>query len=173
MVTKKNYFVIGVFIIASTFFGCDKNDLMWNLPRNNPMDTIAQKKNIQVYYFKSFSNSQWDGWINNGWEFSSSSTCRGCIYAWQNTNNTPFTYTISKSFTGIPQNCYLEFYYYVYSPGGTLTVKINNVEIWSSSGYGSGNPIVSLPSNSNFTLSFEAIIGYTQTIYLNDIKIKS
>lgn len=149
-----------------------KFDVKLTVSNNSGVDSITKNDYIEVYYLKSFANSQWDGWINNGWNFSSSPTCLGCIYAWQNTSNNPITYTISKSFSDIPQGCFLEFYYNIYSPGGTIKVKINNVEIWSSSGNGSGNPVVQLPSISNFTLSFEAIIAETQTIYLNDIKIK-
>lgn len=149
-----------------------KFDVTLKTSNNSGEDSITKNDFIEVYYLKSFSNSQWDGWTNNGWSFTSSPTCPGCIYAWQNSNNNPITYTISKSFTDIPQGCTLEFYSYIYSPGGTIKAKINNVEIWSSTGYGSGNSVVQLPSISNFTLSFEAIIGETQTIYLNDIKIK-
>jgi len=149
-----------------------KFDVKLTVSNNFGTDSITKEDNIEVYYFKSFLNDQWEGWINNGWNFSNGVTCSGCIYAWQNTYNYPVTYTISKDFTDLPQNCYLEFYYYVYSPAGTIKVKINGVEIWSSSGYGSGNPVIAIPTISNLTLSFEADVGYTQSIFLNDIRIK-
>jgi len=135
------------------------------------LDSISKNDYINVYYHKSFSNNQWDGWRNNGWEFSGSRNCGDCIYAWQNLQKEPVHYIINKDFQLIPDGCDLSFYFNVYSPGGSLKVKVNEVEIWSTSGNGSGNPTIRLPSLSSFNLSFEAIIGETQSVYLNDIRI--
>lgn len=135
-------------------------------------DSIIKVDFIEAYYQKLFDNGQWDGWINDGWLFSSSQNCEGCIFAWQNSSSNPITYSIDKDFTNIPSNCALEFFFYVYSPSGTLRVKVNGAEIWNNSGYGSNIAHIPLPSLSNFNLSIEATVGYTQSIYLNDIKIR-
>jgi PKD repeat protein len=147
-------------------------DVKLLVSNDSGIDSVTKLNYIEVYYLKNFSNGQWDGWVSNGWDFSSSQTCPGCIYAWQNSSNTPLSYTLTKSFNNLPLNCTLDFNYNIYSPAGTLKVKIDGVEVWSTSGYGTGNPSISFPSFTNFTLTFEATVGYSQTIYLNDIKIR-
>jgi PKD repeat protein len=135
-------------------------------------DSITKTDFIESYFYKSFANNAWDGWSNNGWTFSTSNTCTDCIYAWQNTSNNPQSYTITKSFSNVPSGATLEFYYNIYSPAGTLKVKSNSTQIWSTSGYGSSTASVSLPVSGSFTLTFEALVGNTNSIYLNDIKIR-
>ena len=149
-----------------------KFDVSLLVTNSNGSDSVIKPNYIEAYYLKSFNNGSWDGWSNSGWNFSSSPTCSGCIYAWQNSSSIPISYTISKSFSNVSLNSTLEFYYYIYSPGGTLKVKVNGVDVWSNSGYGSNSISVQLPSLSNFTLTFEALVGYTQSIYLNDLKIR-
>lgn len=134
-------------------------------------DSILKTSFIEAFYLKSFGNNSWDGWTNNGWSFTSSLTCPGCIYAWE-TSTTPVTNTITKSFSNIPVGAKLEFYYYIYSPSGTLKAKVNGVEVWSNYQYGSNIVSIPLPSLSSFNLSFEATVSNAQTVYLNDIKIK-
>jgi len=135
---------------------------------NFGIDSILKKDYIEAYYFKSFSNADWGGWINNGWTFSNS----GNILAWQNSSTTPISFTITRTFTNVSLNPKLDFFYNIYSPGGTLKVKVNNVEIWSSDGYSSNTVSIQLPSVSFINLKFEALVGYTQSIYLNNIAIK-
>ncbi len=134
-------------------------------------DSLFKTNYIEAYYLKSFNNNSWDGWLNNGWSFSGSQTCSGCIYAWQ-TGVTPMTYSISKSFSNVSLNATLEFFYNIYSPSGLLKVKVDGVEVWSNAQYGSNNVSIPLPNLANFSLSFEATISNTQSIYLNDIKIR-
>ncbi len=135
-------------------------------------DSITKLGYVESYYYKSFNNGQWDGWSNNGWEFSSSPTCKGCIYAWQNSSGSAISMSISKEFNNVLPNSNLEFYYYIYSPGGTLKIKVNGVELWSADGYGSGRPAIKMPPLTDFTLTFDAEIRETQTIYINDIMIR-
>ena len=122
---------------------------------------------IEAYYNKSFNNQQWDGWASNGWVFSNT----GNILAYQNTSSSSITYTVSKNFTNMSGQLKLDFYYKI-DFNGALKVKVNNVVVWSTSGYGTGTPSIVLPSTSNFTLSFEGIVGSTQGVYLNNIKIR-
>jgi PKD repeat protein len=122
---------------------------------------------IEAYYNKTFNNQQWDGWSNNGWTFSNS----GYIIAFQNTSNNTLRYSISKNFSNNGGPLTLEFYYNI-NYSGSLSVKVNNVEVWSTNVYGTGTPSIVLPNLSNFTLSFDANIGYTQSVYLNDIKLR-
>lgn len=135
---------------------------------NYGIDSILKNDFIEAYYLKSFNNANWDGWINNGWTFSNS----GNILAWQNSSTTPISYTITRTFTNVSLIPKLEFYYNIYSPGGSLKVKVNNIEIWSSVGYSTNTVSIQLPNLSFFTLKFEALVGYTQSIYLNNITIK-
>lgn len=123
---------------------------------------------IEVYYNKTFNNQQWDGWANNGWRFSSSGS--GNIYAYQNTTPANLTYTITKNFSNLSGQTQLDFYYKI-DFNGSLKVKVNNVVVWSTTGYGIGTPSIVLPNNTNFTLSFDGIVGYTHNIYLNNIKL--
>jgi PKD repeat protein len=148
-----------------------KYDVNLNVTNEFGSDSILKPNYVEAYYLKSFNNSSWDGWINNGWSFNSSPTCLGCIYAWQS-QLTPVTYTITKSFDNVSLNSKLEFYYYIYSPSGTLKVKVNGVEVWSHSQNGSNTISVQIPGLSSFTLTFEATVSNTQSIYLNNIKIR-
>jgi PKD repeat protein len=135
---------------------------------NFGIDSTLKNDYIEAYYFKSFSNANWGGWTNNGWTFSNS----GNILAWQNSSTTPISCAITRNFTNISLNPKLDFFYNIYSPGGTLKVKVNNIEIWSNTGYSSNTVSIQLPGVSFFTLKFEALVGYTQSIYLNNITIK-
>jgi PKD repeat protein len=146
-------------------------DVNLNVTNEFGSDSILKPNYVEAYYLKSFNNNSWDGWINNGWSFSNSLTCLDCINAWQSAS-TPVTYSITKSFNNVSLNSKLEFYYYIYSPSGTLKVKVNGVEVWSQSGYGSNTISVQMPSLSSFTLTFETTVSNTQSIYLNDIKIR-
>jgi PKD repeat protein len=152
--------------------GIGKYEVKLKVLNNFGTDSISKKNYIEAYYLKSFNNGLWDGWLNNGWIFSNSTNCVGCIYAWQNSTSIPALFTITKSFSNVSLNAKLEFYYYIYSPSGTIKVKVNNVELYSAIGYGAKNAVVQLPALSNFTITIEASVGYTQCIYLNDIKIR-
>jgi len=146
-----------------------KYDVSLRVANNYGIDSITKESYIEVYYLKSFSNDSWDGWSNNGWSFSTSPQCPDCIYSY---SSTPTSQTISKLFNNVPSNANLEFYHYNYSPNTTIKVKVNGVEIWSKSGFGENTISLQLPNVSNFTLTFEALIGEAATIYLNDIKIR-
>jgi PKD repeat protein len=130
-------------------------------------DSVIKKNYVEANYTKSFSEKTWDGWINNGWSFSNS----GNILAWQNNSNTPLSFVIKKTFSNVATNPKLNFFYNIYSPAGSLVVKVNNIEVWNQSGYGSNTASVQLPVTSDFVLEFEATVGYTQSIYLNNITI--
>jgi len=130
-------------------------------------DVLLKPSFIEAYYNKTFNNQQWDGWLSNGWVFSNT----GNILAYQNSSPSNLTYTISKSFSNLSGQLKLEFYYKI-DFNGTLKVKVNNVQVWSTSGFGTGTPSIILPSTTNFTLSFEGIIGSTNSIYLNNIKLR-
>ena len=148
-----------------------KYDVSLKVSNQFGSDSILKTSFIEAFYLKSFGNNSWDGWSNSGWSFTSSLTCPGCIYAWESAP-TPSTNTISKLFNNVPVGAKLEFYYYVYSPSGILKAKVNGVEVWSTSQYGSNFVSIPLPSLSSFNLSFEATVGNAQTVYLNDIKIR-
>ena len=149
-----------------------KYDVNLNVANNYGSDSVNRPNFIEVFYLKSFQDGAWDGWVNNGWSFSNSSTCLDCIYAWQNTSSFPISRSITKTFSNVSLNSKLEFFYYIFSPGGTLKVKVNGVDISTYSQYGSNTVSVPLPNLTNFTLTFEATVSSSQTIYLNDIKIR-
>ena len=155
-----------------TYNNIGKYEVRLMVSNNYGSDVIVKPNYIEVYYFKSFKNQVLEGWSNNGWSFANTPTCLGCIYAWQNSSSNPIAYTISRSFSNIPTNSTLEFYYKINSPGGTLRAKINGATVWNISGFGSNKISIQLPNLSNFNLAFEALVGNTQSIYLNDIKIK-
>ncbi|MEY4605148.1 MAG: Chitinase precursor [Bacteroidota bacterium] len=127
---------------------------------------------IETYYLKSFANNVWDGWVSTGWTFSSSPACPDCINAWQNSSNNPLSYTITRQFSNVSPGAKLEFYYNISSPGGTLNAKIDNVTVFTTSGFGSGTASVNTGNSTSFTVTMEAVVGYTQNIYLNDIRIR-
>jgi PKD repeat protein len=135
-------------------------------------DSVVKTDFIESFYLKNFANNLWDGWSNNGWTFTNSNTCEGCILAYQNSTNTPQYYTITESFSNVPSGATLEFYYNIYSPAGGLRVKLNGVQIWSVSGFGASTASIPLSNSGSFSLTFEAVTGLTNSIYLNDIKIR-
>jgi PKD repeat protein len=135
-------------------------------------DSVVKTDFIESFYLKNFANNEWDGWSNNGWSFTTSNNCYGCILAWQNSTNTPQNYSISRSFSNVPAGATLEFYYYIYSPAGGLKVKVNGGQIWSASGYGQNTVSIPLSNSGSINLTFEAATGYANSIFLNDIKIR-
>lgn len=148
-------------------------DVFLKVKNNFGLDSILKTKVVKTYYLKNFSNFSLDGWSGNNWFFSTSPTCPGCIYAWENTSGSASVFQLSKSFNTYSELNDLEFYYNIFSPGGTLRVLINGIEIWSDSGYGSDTVKLNLPTLKSFNITFQAEVGYTQTIYLNNIKIKA
>lgn len=135
-------------------------------------DSILKTKAVKIFYLKDFSNGLFDGWTGSNWFFSTSPTCPGCIYAWSNTSGSTMLFQLSKTFNTYSDLNDLEFFYNIYSPGGVLRVFVNGIEIWSDSVYSSKIIKLSLPALKTFTLTFQAEVGYTQTIYLNNIRIK-
>lgn len=135
-------------------------------------DSMQRKAFIEAFYFKSFADKDWEEWFGNGWMFSSGQICDGCALAWQNSSSTVKVLTLSRDFINMPPSATLSFYYDIYSPGGYLRVRLNGLEIWTVGGYGKGNPQIRIPTGGNYTLSFEAIVGFTQSIYVNKIEIR-
>jgi hypothetical protein len=78
---------------------------------------------------------------------------------------------MSRFFSFIPKNCNLEFWYYIYSPSGVLSVKENGKVIGSVSGFGRGVSKLPLTGGINTNLSFEALLYQTSSIYITNIKI--
>ena len=155
-----------------TYNAIGKYDVSLKVTNEFGSDSIIKTDFIESFYLKSFANNQWDGWSNNGRTFTNSNTCEGCILAYQNSTNTPQYYTITKSFNNVPSGATLEFYYYIYSPAGGLRVKLNGGQIWSVSGFGANTASIPLSNSGSFSLTFEAVTGFANSIYLNDIKIK-
>ncbi len=135
-------------------------------------DTAQRQAYIEAFYFKSFADMDWVDWLNNGWVFSSGQVCDGCALAWQSSSGTAKIFTLTRDFTDMPPLAMLSFFYNIYSPGGSLRVRLNGAEIWTTSGYGKGNAEIRIPYSGSYRLSFEAIVGYTQSIYLNDIELR-
>lgn len=135
-------------------------------------DSLWRKAYIEAFYFKSFADMDWEEWFNDGWIFSSGQICDGCALAWQNSGGAPKVMTLTRDFTDMPPSATLSFFYNIYSPGGYLRVRLNGAEIWTASSYGKGNTKIRIPYSGSYTLSFEAIVGYTQSIYLNDIELR-
>jgi PKD repeat protein len=157
--------------VSVTYNSIGSYDVKLKVKNGVGFDSTIRTDYIKSYYFKSFANGLFDGWSQNGWNFSTSPTCQGCIYVWQNSGSGNQVYTLSKNFGAINGKLDLNFYYNIYSPGGTLRVLVNGSEVWSSSGYSAEDIQLQLPEVGNYSVTFEATIGYTQTIYLNNIKI--
>jgi len=154
-----------------SYLGIGRYDVTLSVSNAYGYDSKISKGFVESYYHKSFSNNSWDGWLSNGWAFSSSGACPDCISAWQNSSNSVIPFTLTRSFSNVSNNARLEFYYFIYSPGGTVRAKINNITVFNSMGFGSGIASVPLGNNANFTVTIEALVGYTQSIFVNDIKI--
>ena len=145
-------------------------------------DTITYEDYINVCYNKSFENNQLDGWISNGWEFSGSTTCPDCLYAWQNSTS-PGEYVefdICNDFSNLPNNS--TFYFDAMGDGtfnllDRLSVKINNVSVdiltINSAGLTTlGQYSVDIPNNlSNTNICLVATLFSTNNIYLNNLRI--
>ena len=139
-------------------------------------DSLVKLGFIESYYIKSFANYQWEGWANNGWIFATTSPYQGRIIA---NSDGPDVCSISKSFSSVPLNAKVEFFYslgYCSDPQTKISVKVDGVEIWSKlkSDYSdSHGESVQLPQKTSFTLTFEAQAkGFYDRVFLNDIKVR-
>lgn len=158
--------------VEASYSRLGKFDVQLSVANPFGSDSSLREDFIEVFYQKSFLDQDWEDWYSDGWRFTSSQACNGCIWAWQNSSTSPQLFTLSRDFTNMPSAATLQFYYQIYSPGGTLRVMLNGSELWRASGYGKGNPKISIPASGNYELSIEALVGYTQSIYLNDIEIR-
>lgn len=150
-----------------------KFDVVLKVQNQYGLDSVVARNYINAMYIKDFSNQMWDGWVSQGWIFTSTSACPGCILAWQNSSNNPLTFTLTKDFADVPIGAKLKFYYQVPSPDGKISVKINNAVIWTKNGYNAGENIsVDMPLINNPRVSIEAEIYPTQSVRLNDIRIR-
>ena len=145
-------------------------------------DLLTQENYVNVCYNKSFENNQWDGWVYNGWAFSSSTTCPDCVYAWQNSTSPgeSIDYDLCNSFNDLPNNS--TFYFEAMGDGtfellDRLSIRINNVEVnvdtIDPAGFTSlGLYSVSIPNNLNTVdICVVATLFYTNNIYLNNLRI--
>jgi len=149
-----------------------KYDVVLKVQNQYGSDSVVARNFVNAMYLKDFSNRLWDGWVSQGWVFTTSSACPGCILAWQNSSNSPVSFTVTRNFTDVPNGSKLKFYYQIQSPGGKITVKVNNAAIWSRSGYTYGEDVViDMPPISNPTVTLEAEVSATQSVRLNAIKI--
>ncbi len=140
-------------------------------------DSILKKNLIKIYFSSDFSDdiNLWN--IEKNWTFSTSNNIPGnkgmlaySIFlngSSQNSDNA----SMSRVFSFIPKNCNLEFWYYIYSPSGVLSVKENGKVIGSVSGFGRGVSKLPLTGGINTNLSFEALLYQTSSIYITNIKI--
>ncbi len=136
-------------------------------------DTELKSEYISVEYCEYFTGG-FNDWANNGWSTTSSLNVPdgNGLYAWGGNSSTPITFTLTKTFTNVPSGASISFWYYVYSPSGDLSIKLDSVNIWSATGSsGSSNETVALPQGGNLNIVFESILIGTQTVYLDNICI--
>ncbi|MEY3983992.1 MAG: hypothetical protein RL160_1551 [Bacteroidota bacterium] len=156
----------------ATFNRLGYYDVQLSVRNSFGSDSTLRKAYIEAFYFKSFADKDWEDWFSDGWMFTSGQVCNGCVLAWQNSSSAPQLFTLSRDFSNMPSGATLSFYYQIYSPGGYLRVRLNGVEIWNASGYGKANPKISIPLSGSYEVSIEALVAYTQSIYVNDIEIR-
>jgi PKD repeat protein len=140
-------------------------------------DSILKTKLIKVAFSSDFS-SDFTYWsIEKNWFFSTSNNIIGnkgmLAYSAALNGNTQTNdnATMSRTFSYIPTNSSLQFWYYIYSTKGILNVKENGKIIGSISGYGKGTSVLTLNGGLNSTITFEAILYQTSSIYISNIII--
>ena len=68
-------------------------------------------------------------------------------------------------------NYLISFWYYIYSPKGTLNLKLNEKSIFLTSGFGQGVAVFPMKPGNNVIVSFEATLYPTSSIYLTNFKL--
>jgi len=132
---------------------------------------------IRTYFKTDFSKdlSLWQ--IEKNWFYSTSSNIPGNsgLLAYSvllNASTTTIDFaTVRRSFTNLPSDARIGFWYYVYGPGGILNVKANGTLLGSISGFGKGYVSYEFKGGANVEIIFEAVLRQTQSIYISHVTI--
>jgi PKD repeat protein len=148
-----------------------KYDVVLKVQNQYGSDSVVARNYINAMYIKDFSNQMWDGWVSDGWVFRSTQVCPGCIQAGGWGSMQAEFFSLSKDFTDIPSGSKLIMYYQVYDC--RLTLKVNNVAIWTSDTWIPGEDVtIELPPISNPQITFELSASHISYVRLNNIRIK-
>ena len=161
-----------------TYNSVGKFDVFLKATNGFGVDSILNKNVVKAYYKTDFSKdlSQWK--IKKNWSYSSSPNIIGnsgllAYSVFLNGSTSTIDYaTLQRSFTNLPNNSEIKFWYYIYSPGGILNVKANGILLGSISGYGKGFITYDFKGGANVDIEFEAILRQSQSIYISQLTIK-
>ena len=122
-----------------------------------------------VPYHESFDSL--GTWSNDGWQISSSNNCLEPPCALHYGNWSADTNTMSMQ-VQVLDGQVLSFWYYVYSAAGDLELFINDISMWSNSGYGSGNAEVPLSGSGIIEIKFVGSGPDYTSVYLDELYIQ-
>ena len=123
--------------------------------------------NIALY--EDFSNL--DDWQNNGWKISNSNNCSDppCALHYTGFNSRINTMDINVN---VADGQTLSFWFYVYSPKGTLELFWDNALVWSQSGYGKGTPSFRISGSGPGNIKFVGSGPDYSSVYIDNLLIE-
>ena len=140
-------------------------------------DSLIKQNYVKVFFESNFDTDFEDWTSSSNWYKSTSSSLYNKVglLAYSQILNTGSgtsdLATLTRTFNNIPENYLISFWYYIYSPKGTLNLKLNEKSIFLTSGFGQGVAIFPMKPGNNVVVSFEATLYPTSSIYLTNFKL--
>ena len=162
--------IIILYLMGMLFTGCDI--LVNNIGCNDP-DALNYDFSVEegdgscVYYYKDFNNT--GGWVNTGWTYSIGGVNKcydesDCLLSYSNPS------TIHKELD-LVEDRYIEMFFNVYSPHGTIGLFLDDSLLYSHTGYGSDITRIRIPHTGMHTISITTSGEEYSSIYIDEFLI--
>ena len=141
--------------------GCDDPDAL------NYDFSVEEGDGSCIYYYKDFNNT--GGWINTGWVYSIGGVNKcydesDCILSYSNPS------LIYKDIE-LVEGRYIEMFFNVYSPQGTIGLFIDDSLLYNHTGYGSDITRIRIPYTGMHTISITTSGEEYSSIYIDEFLI--